>query len=498
MKKQMVLMFISLGVFIALCPQLNAAENSRVDMTEAMKQSIVYLKTFFYGYEQIQPWKHKDLSENWACACAIGKYEVLTTAWNVKNAASIKALRYGQNEFISARIKIVDYESNLCLIELDPNAMSKPLKPLLFNEDYRKGAEVNFYWLSSGNHLYSGRGYLDRARVEQTNTSYGKRLHYVVANTSSHTGMGQVYCVGSEPIGIASWSNKNKEAGLIPAEIINKFLAEVADDNYKGFGAVGFETSKLLDPAMRSFLKMPVSLKTGVLVTDIYSLGTGSDVLKKADVILGIDGNTLNSYGRFMHPKYERLYFNHLITSKGIGEKVLFELWRDGKKIHVQTEVKNFKASEMLVPYHEFDQQPEYIITGGFVLQKLTREYLSQWGDDWTGKVSPHLYHYYRDLAFKPTPERSDIVILSYVLPANINLGYKDLRQIVVKKYNGMTIRSIADILTAQKLNPDSKYDVIAFELDQPMVVIDREQLPTANMLISNNYGIRKLVNVNR
>jgi hypothetical protein len=30
------------------------------------------------------------------------------------------------------------------------------------------------------------------------------------------------------------------------------------------------------------------------------------------------------------------------------------------------------------------------------------------------------------------------------------------------------------------------------------MVVIDREQLPTANMLISNNYGIRKLVNVNR
>ena len=150
-------MFISLGVFIALCPQLNAAENSRVDMTEAMKQSIVYLKTFFYGYEQIQPWKHKDLSENWACACAIGKYEVLTTAWNVKNVASIKALRYGQNEFISARIKIIDYESNLCLIELDPNAMSEPLKPLLFNEDYRKGAEVNFYWLSSGNHLYSGR-----------------------------------------------------------------------------------------------------------------------------------------------------------------------------------------------------------------------------------------------------------------------------------------------------------------------------------------------------
>jgi len=497
MRKEMVLIFILVGV-VAFCPRLNAAENSQVDMMESMKQSIVYLKTFFYGYEQSQPWKHKALSESSASGCAVGEYEVLTTAWNVANVAFIRALRYGQNEFVGAKIKVVDYESNLCLIELDPNAMSEPLKPLVFSEDYQKGAEVNFYWLSSGNQLYSGRGYLDRTGVEKTSISYEKRLHYIVANTSHQTGIGQVYCVGSEPIGIACWSNKNKEAGVIPGEIINKFLAEAADDNYKGFGAVGFKASGLLDPAMRSFLKMPASLKAGVYVSDVYNLGTGSDVLKKSDVILAIDGNSLDSYGRFMHPKYKRLYFHHLITSKGVGETVLFELWRDGKKIQVEAEVKNFKASEMLVPYHEFDQQPEYIITGGFVLQKLTREYLARWGDDWGGKVSPHLYHYYRDLAFKPNGERSDIVVLSYVLPANINLGYKNLSQIVVKKFNGVTIRSIADILAAQKLNSESKYDVIEFELDNPVVVIDRKQLPAANMLIGKNYGIRKLVNVNQ
>ncbi len=462
-----------------------------------MKQSIVYLETSFYGYEQSQPWRHKDLSENWACACAVGEYEVLTTAWNVANLAFVKALRYGQNEFVGAKIKVVDYESNLCLIELDPNAVSKPLKPLVFTEDYRKGAEVDFYWLSSDNHLYNGRGYLDRTKVQKTNTSYEKRLHYIAANTSHRTGAGQVYCVGSEPIGIASRSNENKEASLIPAEVINRFLAAVADGDYEGFGAVGFTASELLDPAVRSFLKMPASLKTGAYVTDVYNLGTASDVLKKADVILAIDGNTLNSYGQFMHPKYEWLLFHHLITSKTVGETVLFELWRNGGKIQVQAGVKNFKASEMLVPYHEYDQQPEYIITGGFILQKLTRGYLTEWGDDWAGKVSPHLYHYYRDLAFKPTSERSNIVILSYVLPANINIGYNNLRQIVVKKFNGMTIRSITDILTAQKLNPESKYDVIEFELDNPVVVIPREQLPAADMFIRKSYGIQKLLNIN-
>jgi hypothetical protein len=175
----------------------------------------------------------------------------------------------------------------------------------------------------------------------------------------------------------------------------------------------------------------------------------------------------------------------------------LFEVWRDGEKIQVRSEVKNFKASEMLVPYHEYDKQPEYVITGGFILQKLTRGYLAEWGDDWAGKVSPQLYHNYRELSFKPTPERSDIVILSYVLPANINLGYSKLGQIIVKKYNGMTIRSVADILAAQKLNPESRYDVIEFEKDNPAVVIPRKELPAADMFIQRNYGIQKLLNVN-
>ncbi len=497
MNKHIVFISVMFGAVIALCSQPTMAERSQSDVSEKMKQSIVYLETSFYGYEQDQPWRHKDLTENWACGCAVGEYEVLTTAWAVANLAYVKALRFGQNEFIGARIKVVDYEINLCLIELDPNALSEPLKPLVFTEDYRKGAEVDFYWLSSDNRLYNGRGYLDRALVRQTNTSYERRLHYLAANTSHRTGAGQVYCVDSEPIGIAFWSNDRKEASLVPAETINRFLAAVAGGDYEGFGSVGFTTSELLDPSMRSYLKMPASLKVGAYVTDVYNLGTGSDVLKQADVILAINGNTLDSYGQFIHPKYELLEFHHLITSKTVGEKVLFDLWRDGGKIQVRSEVKNFKASEMLVPYHEYDKQPEYIVTGGFILQKLTREYLAEWGDDWAGKVSPQLYHYYRYLSFKPTPERRDIVILSYVLPANINLGYSKLGQIVVKKYNGMTIRSVADILAAQKLNPESRYDVIEFEMDNPAVVIPREQLPAADMFIRRNYGIQKLLNVN-
>ncbi len=137
MKNHAIFIFIIFGAVIPLCPQLTFAEYHQTDLTEAMKHSIVYLETSFYGYEQSQPWRHKNLSENWAVACAVGEYELLTTAWNVANLAFVKALRYGQNEFISAKIKVIDYECKLCLIELDPNALSEPLKPLVFSEDYQ-------------------------------------------------------------------------------------------------------------------------------------------------------------------------------------------------------------------------------------------------------------------------------------------------------------------------------------------------------------------------
>jgi len=493
MKKQMICIAVIAGAVFA--PYVSGAA-ARIDLTDEMKDSIVFLETSAYGYDLSEPWKHRGLSQNWACACAVGEYEVLTTAENVVNLAFAKALRYGQNEFVGAELVVVDYRSNLCLIRLDPNELSKPLKPLTFVEEYPKGAEVDFYWLSADSRLFNGRGHLDRASVEMMRTSHGRRLRYVIANASQRTGKGEVYCAGKSPIGIACWSSRDKDAGLIPTETINGFLEAVRKGDYKGFGEVGFAISELLDPAMRSFLKMPASLGGGTYVADVHNLGTGSDVLKKGDVILRIDGHGLDPHGRFKNDKYEWLLFDHLITGKAVGESVLFDIWRNGRKAQIRANVKNFKASEMLVPFHEFDRQPEYVVTAGFVLQKLTREYMKEFGNNLAGEAPSHLYHYYRDLAFKPTDDRRDVVILSYVLPAPINLGYTGLGQIVVGKFNGMTIRSVADILEAQKLNPQSKYDVIEFELNSPAIVISREQLPAANQFVSRNYGIEKLSNV--
>lgn len=467
------------------------AEDAPVDLSEEMKESLVYLDVAIYSYEQFQPWKPADIVSKNGYGCAVGPYEILTTAWTVSDAAFIKVRRYAKNEFIPASVKVVDYECNLAVLELDKDAADRPLVPIKFDTDYNEANQLTCYWLSSGGHLTTGRGFLDRAQVRKSTTSYANFLNYIVSNTSRETDRGQVYCDGEKAIGIACWHDDN-EAGLISAITINSFLAQASRDEYKGFGAVGFATKNLLDPTMRSFLKMPADLKHGVYVSKVYNLGTGSDVLNKDDVILSIDAQTLNPYGRYLHPEFDRISFHHLITKHQADDTVKFEIWRDAKEQTIDVKVMNLKASQMLVPYYEYDSAPEYIVMGGFVLQRLTRDYLQMWGDEFAGKAPPHLYHYYRDLAFKPTDERKSIVILSYVLPHDINLGYQRLGRAVVSKFNGMAISDISDILEAKKLNPDSKFDVIEFEMDYPTVVIDRSELAEADIMIATRYGIRQ------
>ena len=178
---------VLLALNMAGCP---GRADGDADLTEKMKNSLVYLNISAATFEQFQPWKYSDISRQIGVGTAVGQYQVVTLARNVINAKLIKARRYGQNEFIPAKINVIDYQSNLCLLQLDPEAVSKPLKPVTFYDDFQKGAQLNYYWLSPNGRLTTGRGYLDRAEVRPSTVSYARFLNYIVTNTSKQTGIG--------------------------------------------------------------------------------------------------------------------------------------------------------------------------------------------------------------------------------------------------------------------------------------------------------------------
>lgn len=489
-----------LAIILTGCAAQQAATSSTSEtaLREQLKDSLVFIQVAAYQYEQLQPWKTPDLSERTGYGCAVGPDLVLTTAWNVSDAAFIKVQRHGQNETTPAKIKVIDYESNLCLLQLDAiGTAPNPLKAIRFENGYRKGAEVKTFWLSPEGTIPSGRGFLDRAEVFQSVPSFASFLNFVVGNASKSFGRGRVYFVGDQPVGMACWTNNETgEVGLIPAETIRAFLADVAEGPYDGFGIEGFETTSLLDPTLRRSLKMPADLKNGVYVAKVRRMGTGSDLLHGGDAILAIDGHTLDAHGKYEDLRYEQLEYQHLLSSRKAGDEVKFTVWREGKQVDLSGKAQRIDVAGMLVPWYEYGNQPEYIVVGGYVIQKLTRDYLEMWGEDWEGKTPPHLYHYLHNKAFEPTDKRQQIVVLSYVLPADINLGYHMLGRLVIHKVNGVEVKNLSEVLSVLIGNTNSPFHTLEFEQENPTIVIPREALPGADQRIAQQYGIPKLVNV--
>ena len=114
-----------------------------VDLSEPMKKSLVYLDISSSSYDLSQPWNQHPISKKSGYGCAVGPYEVLTIAESVANSTYVQTRRYGENAYVPATVKIVDYEYNLCLLELDKSTMDEPMTPLSFNESYQKGEHLN-------------------------------------------------------------------------------------------------------------------------------------------------------------------------------------------------------------------------------------------------------------------------------------------------------------------------------------------------------------------
>ena len=460
---------------------------------QTLRRSLVFLDVTAYDHEQLQPWKSPDLVERSGYGVAVGPYSVLTTAWNVGDAAFIKARLADKNEFITAAVKVVDYESNLCLLELDEGSTGEPLTPVVFADDFQRGADLDAYWLESDGRVATGRGTLDRAEVRLSTVSWARMINYIVTNAGRVGGSGRLFVLDGRPVGIACWLNTDTgETGLIPAETIEKFLDDAADGAYAGFAAEGFEATELADPAMRAHLKLGSDVTDGIYVNKVHKLGTGSDALRAGDVILGIDDTPINARGQYRHERHDSLSYHHLITRHTAGDEIAFDVWRGGERIRLDVKAVGVRASDMLIPFHQFDHPPRYLVTAGYVLQQLSRDYLEIWGEDWSGKVPPHLYNYYRNSMFDPSAERREIVIVSYVLPHQINLGYHTIGRAVVSKCDGRPVSCLEDVAAALRADSDSPFHTLELEQDNPVIVIPRDALAQADAQIAKLYGIAK------
>ena len=209
-------MLVILSVIIGLSSSCRVSSTDRsnpetkvshsLSLSESLRPSLVYIESTVSKYNMLQPWKQDPTSICTGYGTAVGPNQILTTAEIAANASLIQVRVYGRNDYLPAKVKVLDYDLNLCLLEISPEILHKPFEPVTFSELFNRDSEVNFFWLSSNSEVKSARGFLDRAITASCPTSYQNILSYSVSNTSRKVSSGELCMLNRQPAGVAfSW-----------------------------------------------------------------------------------------------------------------------------------------------------------------------------------------------------------------------------------------------------------------------------------------------------
>ena len=87
---------------------------------------------------------------------------------------------------------------------------------------------------------------------------------------------------------------------------------------------------------------------------------------------------------------------------------------------------------------------------------------------------------------------RKRIVILSQVLPVASNVGYEDLKYLVVTNVNGKPINSLDDLPVALA-KPSGTFDKIDFEDFPHTIYLDAAHLDENNRSVQDSYSLPAL-----
>jgi hypothetical protein len=322
-----------------------------------------------------------------------------------------------------------------------------------------------------------------------SNPTGGDAAHAVLELNSEidGTGWGEAVVADQQLVGLI-FAQRGNLCQAIPAPFIQSILDAQAAGTYRGLGYFDFTWQTTENPETLRYLRVPEGGQ-GVVLIDVPKRSPTAAILKPRDVILEVDGFSVDHEGDYDDPIYGHLMLENLSTrSKWAGDKARLKVWRDGQPLEVDYTLPPVEGAARLVPEAAYDRPPEYLIVGGFIFAPLTRNYLRSWGAEWE-RSAPFRFAQFR--AEEPSPERPAIVILSSVLPEPFNLGYFDLQQLVLERVNGRRISWLRDLRDALA-HPQGDFHLFEFLKGESIqrVVLKADGLENATQRVLERYGI--------
>ncbi|XP_074588413.1 protease Do-like 2, chloroplastic [Curcuma longa] len=461
------------------------ADNTRNLQDSVFLNAVVKVYCTHTAPDYSLPWQKQRQFTSTGSAFMIGDGKLLTNAHCVEHGTQVKVKRRGDDTKYVAKVLARGIECDIALLAVESEEFWKGAEPLHFGQlpCLQDAVTVVGYPLG-GDTISVTKGVV--SRIEVTSYAHGSSdllgIQIDAAINPGNSG-GPAFNDRGECIGVAFQVFRSEDTEnigyVIPTTVVSHFLDDYErNGKYTGFPSLGVLLQKLENPALRACLKVPSN--EGVLVRRVEPTSPANDVLKEGDVIVSFDGVQVGSEGTVPFRSTERIAFRYLISQKFSGDVAELGIIRDGAYTRVQTVLE---TRVHLVPFHIEGGQPSYLIVAGLVFTPLSEPLIEEECEDSIGLklLAKARYSLAR---FKG----EEIVILSQVLANEVNIGYEDMGNQQVVKFNGTPIKNIRHLAHLVDSCKD-KYLIFEFE-DNFVAVLDREAASTASPLILQAYGI--------
>jgi len=438
------------------------------------------------------PWQMKRQYSSTASGFAVAGKRIVTNAHAVAFQTSIRVRKHGCAEKFVARVIGVCHQSDLAVLTVEDEMFWRDVDVLEFGDipDLQESITVIGY-PTGGDSISVTKGVV--SRIEETYYSHGNfRLLAIQIDAAINPGNsgGPALSVDMKVVGVCFETLLNAEniGYIIPVPVVKHFLEDVDRNNgsCSGFCDIGIQIQLMESDHIRKAMGMSQE-QTGILVNKVYPLSDAINVLQKDDVILSISGSPIGNDGTILfRDGGERVSFRYAILHMFDGDSVSMQVLRNREIIDVT--VKVMKPGMLAaIPANQYDVIPSYFIFAGMVFQVLTQPYLSsEWGKEWQQKapvrfVEKGLY------AAKDKPDQ-EVVILSQILAADINVTYQQYVPNIVTHVNNVPINNLRHLVELVESN-NAAFLRLDLESER-VIVLDAQMAASENAEILESHNI--------
>ncbi|XP_065876370.1 protease Do-like 9 [Euphorbia lathyris] len=419
------------------------------------------------------PWQRKRQYSSSSSGFVIGGRRVLTNAHSVEHFTQVKLKKRGSDTKYLATVLAIGTECDIALLTVNDDEFWEGVSPVEFGglPALQDAVTVVGYPIG-GDTISVTSGVV--SRIEILSYVHGSTellgLQIDAAINSGNSG-GPAFNDKGICVGIAFQSLKHEDVEnigyVIPTPVITHFIRDYENSGaYTGFPYLGIEWQKMENPDLRMAMGMKPDQK-GVRIRRIDPTAPEAEVLKPSDIILSFDGVDIANDGTVPFRHGERIGFSYLISQKYTGDNATVKVLRNSESMSFDIKLSTHRR---LVPPHVKGRPPSYYIVAGFVFTTVSVPYLrSEYGKDYEYEAPVKIL----DKLMHSMPQSPDeqLVVVSQVLVADINIGYEELVNTQVLAMNGKPVKNLKSLANMVE-NCDDEF--LKFELEYEQIVVLR------------------------